>query len=391
VSRRPAILGGPPAFPDGLPFVRVSTPPLDRVMERLRPSYDAGRLTNGQLVRSLEEAAAERLSAPHVVAVSSATAGLMLSLRVLAPSHRPVVLPSFTFSSSAHAVMWNQLQPRFADCDRETFHLDPQDAQWRLGDAGAIMPTHLFGAPCAAERFEVLARRSGCALIFDAAHGFGAIRQGRAVGGFGDAEVFSLSPTKLLTAGEGGLVATRQDDVARSLRCGRDYGNSVDDEPFVGLNARMSELHAALALEALLDLDARLARRRELGLRYRQRIGEITGLRSQAVDVGDEVTYKSYSIVVRPEYGIDRDLLVDALRAEGIDTRCYFWPPVHQQPPYALWAGAHLPATTELASRILTLPIWPAMKDTDIDSIVDVLGTLHDFSGEVLSCASVAS
>ena len=131
------------------------------------------------------------------------------------------------------------------------------------------MPTHLFGAPCAAERFEELARRTRSALIFDAAHGFGASRQGRAVGRFGDAEVFSLSPTKVLTSGEGGLVATPHDDVARSLRCGRDYGNSGDyDTQFIGLNARMSELHAALALESLSDIDARLARRRQLGRRY---------------------------------------------------------------------------------------------------------------------------
>src|SRR5207248_541504 len=199
----------------------------------------AGRLTDGPLVRYLEEATAERLGAEHVVAVSSGTAGLMLALRIIAPPDRPVLLPSFTFSASAHAVAWNRLVPRFVDCDERTFHLDPHDAESQLNDAGAIMPTHLFGAPCDAERFEAIARRAGRALVFDAAHGFGAIRQGRAVGGFGDAEVFSLSPTKLLTSGEGGLVATPHDDVARSLRHGRDYGNCRDDNTeFIGLNAR---------------------------------------------------------------------------------------------------------------------------------------------------------
>jgi dTDP-4-amino-4,6-dideoxygalactose transaminase len=375
---RPAILGGAPAFPEGLPFARVPVPSLDRVTERLRPSYEAGRLTDGPLVRELEEATAERLGAQHVVAVSSGTAGLMLALRVVAPPGRPVVLPSFTFSASAHGVVWNGLVPRFADCDARTYHLDPDDAESRLGEAGVIMPTHLFGAPCAAERFEELARRTGSALVFDAAHGFGACRQGRTVGSFGDAEVFSLSPTKLLTSGEGGLITTPHDDVARSLRSGRDYGNSGDyDAQFVGLNARMSELHAALALESLSDIDARITRRRELGRRYSRHIDEIPGLRSQAADDGDEVTYKAYSIVVEPEYGFERDVLVDALQAEGIETRRYFAPAVHEQRPYQATAAADLPVSTDLSRRIVTLPIWPGMSDSDVDTIADVLTTIR--------------
>ena len=308
----------------------------------------------------------------------------MLALRIIAPPDRPVLLPSFTFSASAHAVAWNRLVPRFVDCDERTFHLDPHDAESQLNDAGAIMPTHLFGAPCDAERFEAIARRAGRALVFDAAHGFGAIRQGRAVGGFGDAEVFSLSPTKLLTSGEGGLVATPHDDVARSLRHGRDYGNCRDDNTeFIGLNARMSELHAALALEVLSDVDTSLARRRQLGRRYYRHVDEIPGLRSQAIEEGDEVTYKAISIVIEPEYGIERDLLVHAFRAEGIDTRCYFWPPVHQQRPYASLGGPPLPVTTDLARRVVTLPIWPSMNDTDVDTIAEVLATLHHCAGEV--------
>jgi dTDP-4-amino-4,6-dideoxygalactose transaminase len=386
VNRPPAILGGPPAFPDGLPYARITPPPIDRVMERLRPSYEAGRLTDGPLVRTLEEAAGERLGAQHIVAVSSATAGLMLTLRIISPPDRPVLLPSFTFSASAHALTWNGLSPRFADCDARTFHLDPQDAELRLENAGTIMPTHMFGAPCRADRFEALARRSGTALVFDAAHGFGASRQGRAVGRFGDAEVFSLSPTKVLTAGEGGLVATPHAELARSLRCARDYGNSGDgNAQLVGLNARMSELHAALALEALSVLDESLARRRELGRHYAQHIGQIAGLRSQGVDDGDEVTHKAYSIVVEPEYGIERDVLVAALQAEGVDTRRYFSPPIHRQQPYASHRGADLPATTELADRIVTLPIWPAMNNADVDAIGEVLARLHECAGDMVA------
>jgi dTDP-4-amino-4,6-dideoxygalactose transaminase len=384
--RRPAILGGTPAFPDGLPFARVSVPSLDRVTERLRPSFDDGRLTDGPLVRALEEATADRLGARHVVAVSSGTSGLMLALRVIAPRDRPVLLPSFTFSASAHAVAWNGLAPRFADSDRRTFHLDIEDAESRLGDAAVIMPTHLFGAPCRAEQFEALARRTGRTLVFDAAHGFGAQRQGRPVGSFGDAEVFSLSPTKALTAAEGGLVATSHDDVACALRSGRDYGNPADGtEQFVGLNARLSELHAALALEALSGLDQRIARRREIGCQYDRHLREIPGLRSQAFDTGDDVTYKAYSIIVEPEYGVQPELLVRTLKAEGVETRRYFWPPVHLQPPYAGLDTDDLPVANALATGVVTLPIWPDMTDLEVDTIAEVLVATHRYAGDIRS------
>ncbi len=157
---RPAVLGGSPAFPDGLPFVRPPVPPLARVMERLAPSYDRGMLTNGPLVRELEAAAAERLGVRHVLAVSACTSGLMLAVRALVPEGR-VVLPSMTFSASAHAVAWNGLQPRFAECEPDTFQMDLADAETLLDGAGALMATHIFGAPCRPVEVEQVAARAG--------------------------------------------------------------------------------------------------------------------------------------------------------------------------------------------------------------------------------------
>ncbi|HEX5615216.1 MAG TPA: aminotransferase class I/II-fold pyridoxal phosphate-dependent enzyme, partial [Acidimicrobiia bacterium] len=222
-----AVLGAAPAFPDGVPFVRPPAPPLDAVVALLAPSYERGMLTNGPLVRELETRVAERLGVRHVVAVASCTTGLMLVLRVL-DLRGPVVLPSFTFSASAHAVAWNGLAPRFVDCDAASFQVDLEHAAARLDGAGAVLATHVFGAPCRPEAVEALAERHGIPVVFDAAHGFGATRAGRPLGGFGRAEVFSLTPTKPLVAGEGGLVATDDDDLAHAVRIGRDYANPGD-------------------------------------------------------------------------------------------------------------------------------------------------------------------
>lgn len=387
-GRRPAILGGAAAFPDGLPFVRPPVPPLERVTARLAPSYERGMLTNGPLVRELEARTAARLGVAHVVAVSSCTAGLMLAFRALVPSGR-VVMPSFTFSASAHAVAWNCLTPRFADCEPDTFQVDLADAAGLLDGAGALLVTHVFGAPARPDEVERLAAGAGIPVIFDAAHGLGAFHCGRAIGGFGDAEVFSLTPTKLVVAGEGGLVATNRDDVAESLRMGRDYGNPGDyDTRFVGLNARLSELHAALALESLAELDDHLVTRRALADHYISALAPIPGVRVQRVDPEDVTTWKDFTVAIDPEaFGTTRDVLVRALRTDGIDTRNYFDPPVHRQQSHAASADRPLPVTERVATEVVSLPLYRSLSPADVDRVVAVVAGVH---AEASAVATVA-
>ena len=382
---RPAVLGAPPAFPDGLPFVRPARPPLRDVAARVQSSYDRGILTNGPLVRELEEAAADRLGVAHVVAVSSCTSGLMLAMQALVPPRARVVMPSFTFSATAHAAVWAGSQPGFAECGANDCQLDLADAAERLDAAGALVGVHLFGAPCRPTAVEELGRRAGVPVIFDAAHAFGARHHGRAVGSFGNAEVFSLSPTKPLVSGEGGLVASSDDELATRIRHGRDYGNPGDyDTRFAGLNARMSELHAAIALAALPDLDNHLARRHELAARYRDRLGTIPGIRAQRVEPDDVSTVKDFTVVIESaEFGVSRDDAVEALRADGVDTRCYFSPPVHRQTSYQWLPSVDLPVTDLLAGQVISLPIWRDLDDDAVDAVVDVLARIHEHAEEV--------
>jgi dTDP-4-amino-4,6-dideoxygalactose transaminase len=386
---RPAILGGEPAFPGGLAFVRPSVPDLGRVVARFTPSYERGMLTNGPLVREFEEQAAQKLDVAHVIAVSSCTSGLMLVLRALAPEG-PVVLPSFTFSASAHAVAWNGLEPRFVECDPASFQVDPASVSRRIDGAGAVLATHIFGAPCGIEALEDIAARARIPLVFDAAHAFGARHADRAVGAFGAAEVFSLSPTKVVVAGEGGVVATGDSALAELVRIGRDYGNPGDyDTLFVGLNARMSELHAAIALESLTGLDARLGQRRRIVDRYRSGLSELPGVTAQQVDARDSSTYKDFTIAIdEAAFGLPRDAVVTALRADGIDTRCYFSPPVHRQQSYRDVEPYDLPVTDAVAARVVSLPIYATLADAQIDSVTRVLGSLHRHADEVRAAVS---
>ena len=370
---RPAIDGGRPVFPDGLPLARPAIADPAAVAEAAGTILASGVLTNGPTVRRLEERAAEYLGVRHCVAVASCTAGLMLVLRASGLSG-DVVLPSFTFSASAHAVAWNGLRPVFADIRPDDLLLDPDAVARSAGvRTSAILATHTYGTPCDTEALGRLARRNGIRLFFDAAHAFGSRHGPAMVGGFGDAEVFSLSPTKVLIAGEGGIIATNDDTLAERCRMGRDYGNPGDyDTRFIGLNARMSELHAATALASFEDLEERIGRRNQLAERYRKALGDLPGVDFPTVAEGDRSTYKDFTILVDADrFGLDAAGVAKALAAEGVQTRRYYAPPVHRQRAYR-WVGpanGALPETDRAAARVLTLPLWTGMADEQVDGV----------------------
>jgi dTDP-4-amino-4,6-dideoxygalactose transaminase len=236
----------------------------------------------------------------------------------------------------------------------------------------AILATHTYGNPCDVEGLQAVAGANGLRLFFDAAHAFGSRRAGVAVGGFGDAEVFSLSPTKVLTAGEGGIIATNDDVIAHRCRIGRDYGNPGDyDCRFVGLNARMSEIHAAFALRSLETLEERIARRNELARLYRAALHTIPGIGFAEVAPEDRSTYKDFAVLVDPEaFGSDASWLATALGAERIETRRYFSPPVHRMRAYRDLPPARPLPNTELASeRVLCLPMWSDMTGDQVERV----------------------
>jgi dTDP-4-amino-4,6-dideoxygalactose transaminase len=229
------------------------------------------------------------------------------------------------------------------------------------------MATHTYGNPADAAALAEVARRNGVRLFFDAAHAFGSRLGRRPVGGLGDGEVFSLSPTKVMVAAEGGLIATNDDMLAERCRIGRDYGNPGDyDCLFVGLNARMSEVHAAIALASLEGLEERIVERNELADRYHQALGRVPGVSFPQVRTGDRSTFKDLTILVEPGlFGGTADELASALEAEGIESKRYYSPPVHAMRAYrtGVAPNGNLRTTDWAAERVLSLPMWFGMTD----------------------------
>jgi dTDP-4-amino-4,6-dideoxygalactose transaminase len=371
----PAVLDGSVAFPTGLRLVRPTIEDVPGLARRIEGILDSGYLTDGPTVKELEERLAERLEVPHVVAVASCTAGLMLVLQAIDATGR-VVLPSFTFAASAHAVHWVGGTPVFAEVDPASLTLDPDDAAALVEGASAMTATHVYGTPCHTERLQQVADRAGIPLVYDAAHALGSRHAGRPVGGFGTAEVFSLSPTKVMVAGEGGIVSTHDEGLASEVRIGRGYGNPGDyDCLFPGLNARMSELHAAVALFSLKHLDERIAHRNHLVQVFLRAVEGVPGLRTPVVADGDLSTYKDLTLILdREEFGLSGGELGAALHIDGIDSRRYYCPPIHQQKAYAhLPRNRELPVTDDIAERVLTVPLWSHMTDDDVARVAQAV------------------
>lgn len=370
----PAIYGGVPVLQEPLRFIKPTLPPLQRVLKTYRPVYDSGVITNADLVTRFEAAARERLSAAHCVAVSSCTSGLAMVLRAL-DLKGEVILPSFTFFATGHAILWNGLTPVFADCDAETWTLDPASVEAGITErTSAIVAVHLYGNPCDVDALERIAAKHRLRLIFDAAHGFGSVYRGRPVGQFGDAEVFSLSPTKLLVAGEGGLVSTSDAALAHRIRAARNYGDlGAYDPELLGFNARMTEFNAALALAGLGMMKAKIGRHNKIADLYTSCLAGVPGLRFQTVCKQDVSTYKDYSVLVdADEFGLSRDRLAEALLAENIVTKKYFSPPLHKQMLYRqFWKSQDGSGwnTDYIADTVLSLPVYESLSDETVEAV----------------------
>lgn len=361
-----------------IPVANPSLPDFEALLPRLREIWASGDLTNGRTVSEFERCVASGMPDREVIAVNSCTSGLMLALRALGVEG-DVLLPSFTFTASAHAVVWAGCRPVFVECDRSTLNVDVDDLRAKITErTRAIVAVYVSGNPPALDALEDLARKHNIKLVLDAAHALGATFDGRPAGTFGDAEVFSLSPTKTITTCEGGLVSVRDAEVARRMRIGRNYANPGNyDCEFIGLNARMSEVHALVGLQSIAALEDNVNERRRLAGVYRARLERLRGLHMQEIAPNDECSFKDFSLrVVASEFGATRDHLRRALDAAQIETRTYFDPPVHRQAAYRSAHGdCELPVTDAVASEILNLPLYVGLSEPDIERVVRVVET----------------
>lgn len=369
-TRKLARLGGKPAFSTTVPITRPTLPSYGALAPSFRKAIASGMITKGAFLAKLE-AEVSAATGARCIGVSSCTVGLVLALQALRIDGE-VILPSFTFLASASAPAILGLPLRFVDIDRQTWTIDPRAVEAAITPrTAAVIAVHTFGAPADMDALEALCRKRKIALLVDAAHGLGALRKGRPVGDGGDAEVFSMSPTKLVAAGEGGLITTTRADIASRLEALREYGNAGDYTTIQpGLNGRLDELSAILALAGYRKLDANALKRNALVELAKGELRGVPGVSWQSIRAGDRSSYKDLSVAIEPaEFGMDRDELARVLLADGVDTRKYYSPLVHRHPAFAGSAVEAMPASEWIETRALSLPLFSHMPASTMRTI----------------------
>jgi len=355
-----------------LPITRPWLPGLDEYVELLKDVWQSRMLSNfGKYARLFEAKSRQYLGNPQALAVANADIGLVLSLAALRlPEGSECLVPAFTFNSTINAVLWNRLRPVFVDMDSGTFNVDLEDVARHLGPrTSVIVATHVFGSPLELDRLLALAASHDLPAVFDAAHAFGSEYRGRKIGdpSLGDFQVFSFSGTKLVTSAEGGLICPGKAEYVDAIERLRGYGFLNDYvSHHVGLNGKMSELHAALATLTLDRVEAAVAHRHDLADLYRRLLAPCDAIAFQQHLPGTRTTYKDFAILC-PR---DRDGLADRLGRLDIQTKKYFRP-LHQMPAFEAFRRPDddLADTEAVSERILCLPMFNELEQADVERV----------------------
>jgi perosamine synthetase len=382
--------------------IPLSAPDVDEddiaaVVRVLRTS----QLSLGPVLGEFERGFAEYVGAPHAIAVSSGTAGLHLALLALGIGEGDeVIVPSFTFIAAANAILYVGAVPVFVDIDRVTLNMDAARVERAITPrTRALMVVHTFGVPADMGALLEIAARQRLKIIEDACEAIGAEyrgheMRGRRVGTFGDAGVFAFYPNKQITTGEGGMIVTRDAEVAATLQSLRNQGRRPTDDWLehseLGYNYRISEMNCALGLAQLRRIDSILERRREVAEEYDARLRDCPGLVLPVLAVPEGVV-SWFVYVVRLSAGFtaaDRDAVRGILIERGIGCGRYF-APIHQQAAYRDLpsAAVRLPVTESEAERTLALPFFNRIHREQIaevcDALLDALGHLAQKTGPV--------
>lgn len=376
-----AIHGAPPAFAVPLHVGRPNIGDRDAFLQRVGQILDNQWLTNnGPMVQEFEQRIAQFLGVKHCVAMCNGTIALEIAIRALGLEGE-VIVPSWTFVATAHALYWQGITPVFADIDPKTHNLDP-DAVRRMitPRTSGIIGVHLWGRAAPVDELQTVADEHGLRLIFDAAHAFGSTYKGQSIGRFGACEVLSFHATKAFNTMEGGAVVTNDDALAEAMRLMRNFGfKGYDNVIHPGTNGKMIEVCAAMGLANLDSFDDIVAVNQRNHAAYKQSLADIPGIRLLDYNPAERNSHHYVVIEVDKAFPISRDAIVAALHAENILARKYFWPGCHKMKPYRdlfPHAGLMLEHTRNVAERVIILPNGTIISQNDLENVFAVIRTL---------------
>ena len=362
---------------------RSSIPPLDEYIAEIAPLWESHVLTNmGEKHREFEQMLRVQLHTPNVALFVNGHAALECALKV-SGLHGKVITTPFTFPSTVHAIVRQGLEPVFADIKSDNFTIDPKSIE-TLIDAStcAIVPVHVYGNLCDVDAIQTIAGKYDLKVIYDAAHAFGVERhnpktdQWESAASFGDMSMLSFHATKPFNSVEGGALCFRNPTLAEELDQWKNFGiTGPESVEMVGGNAKMNELCAAMGICNLRHLDTQIEKRHAVAKRYWERLEGIPGIMLHRPPEGVRHNFAYFPVVFDPTtFGVTRDDVFEALATHDIFTRKYFYPLASD---YACYRGSfdssETPVAREVASRVLTLPMYADLSLDDVDRVCKIV------------------
>jgi dTDP-4-amino-4,6-dideoxygalactose transaminase len=353
-------------------------PPLEEFLPYLEKIWQEKWLTNnGAFHQQLEQKLAAYLKVSQLSLFTNGTIALITALQALRITGEVITTP-FTFVATAHSLLWNKNTPVFVDIDPQTFNLDSEKVESAITpQTSAILAVHVYGTPCHHQKLQQIADVYGLKLIYDAAHAFAVHENQQSILNYGDLSILSFHATKVYNTFEGGAIVCKDEKLKQRIDYLKNFGFA--DEVTVmapGINGKMNEFQAALGLLQLNYIDHCIEVRRKIADFYSQALSGIQGIKLPITPDNVEANYSYFPILVESNYSLSRDDLYQKLREQNIYARRYFYPLVSDFPMYRGLASANsknLPIAKQISEKVLCLPIYPELADTNLERIIAII------------------
>ena len=358
---------------------RSSMPSFEEYCEEIKDLWESHWLTNmGAKHKKLQEELETYLDVPHCILYTNGHLALENAIAALnLPKGGEVITTPFTFASTTHAIVRNNLVPVFCDINEDDYTIDTNKMEELITDnTVAIVPVHVYGNMCDVEEIDRIAKKYGLKVVYDAAHAFAVKYKGKSSANFGDASMFSFHATKVFNTIEGGCVCFKEDSWTTLLNDMKNFGiHGPETVEYVGGNAKMNEFQAAMGLCNMRHLNEEIAKRKKIVEKYRERLSGVDGIKLSVIQPDVESNY-AYFPVVFDEYKYTRNEVIEKLAESGIGARKYFYPLTNSYECYRNYPTAgteKTPIAQHIALRVLTLPLYADLSVEDVDRICDAV------------------
>ena len=358
---------------------RSSMPTLEEYVEEIKPIFESHHLTNmGPIYQKFQRQLTDYLGVPEVSIFVNGHMALEMAIHALGLRKEggEVITTPFTFVSTTHSIVRNGLKPVFCDIKPDDFTMDPAKIEALITEKTvAIIPVHVYGNMCDVEAIQEIADRHGLKVIYDAAHAFGVTYKGVGVGNFGDASMFSFHATKVFNTIEGGAITFRDSAYCQPLHELKNFGqHGQEDVTAIGGNAKMDEFRAAMGVCNLRRIDACIADRARVAARYREKLGGVPGIRLCEPQKDVKENYAYFPVYFDEKtFGKSRDDVFEALKAQDIFARKYFYPAINEMSCYKGDYPQNTPVAHDASTHILTLPMYEGLELDVVDRICEII------------------